>query len=79
MLNNIKKPYIWPEMECDVIDFVTKCKKFQMQKHSLPVKEPMVVTATGAFDKIFLDLVGPLDKDYYGKVYILTMQCEQSL
>lgn len=78
MLNNIKKSYFWPGMERDVTEFVSKCKKCQMQKYSLPIKEPMVVTstATGAFDKIFLDLVGPLDKDYFGKVYILTIQCE---
>lgn len=78
MINNIKKSYFWPGLERDVTNFVNKCKKCQMQKHSLPIKEPMVVTSTamGAFDKVYLDIVGPLDKDYYGKVYILTIQCE---
>lgn len=41
----------------------------------------MVVTTTAqsAFDKIFfLDVVGPLDKDYSDYSYILTLQCELS-
>ena len=79
MLNNIRKTFYWPGMERDVTEFVSKCKKCQMQKHStLPVREPMVITTTaqGAFDKIYLDIVGPLDKDYYGNVYILSIQCE---
>lgn len=78
MINNIKRSYFWPGLEHDVTNFVRKCKKCQMQKHSRQVKEPMVITSTAmsSFDKIFLDIVGPLDKDYYGKVYILTIQCE---
>ncbi|KAG7300808.1 hypothetical protein JYU34_015143 [Plutella xylostella] len=78
MINNIKKYYTWPKMEQDVKEYVSKCSKCQTQKHSIPVKEPMVVTttATSAFDKIYLDIVGPLVKDYFNKVYILTIQCE---
>lgn len=36
----------------------------------------ITTTATSAFDKIFLDLVGPLDRDDEGNCYILTVQCE---
>lgn len=38
----------------------------------------MVITTTAqsAFDKIFLDVVGPLDKDYYDNSYIFILQCE---
>lgn len=35
-------------------------------------------TATTAFDKYFLDVVGPLDRDLYYYVYILTSLCELS-
>lgn len=80
MLNNIKKYYFWTNMDKDVAEFVKKCDKCQKQKHSLPTKQPMTITTTAesAFDKVFIDLVGPLEKDYYNKSYILTLQCELS-
>lgn len=80
MINNIKKKYFWPEMEKDVRDFVTKCEKCQKSKYSRNTKEPMVITTTAsfAFEKVFLDLVGPLDQDVDGNNYILTLQCELS-
>lgn len=80
MSNNIKKYYFWSGMENDIRAFVQKCSKCQKQKHSIPVKEPMVITPTAqsAFEKIFLDLVGPLPRDSNGYVYILTIQCDLS-
>lgn len=78
MSNNIKKHYFWPSMEKDIRDFVTKCSKCQIQKYSIKTKQPMVITttSTSAFDKVFLDIVGPINKDYSDYNYILTIQCE---
>lgn len=78
MVNNIKKYFYWPGLERDVREFVNKCSKCQKEKYARLVKEPMVVTttATSAFDKIFIDLVGPIDRDCYNFSYILTIQCE---
>lgn len=78
MVNNIKSKYYWPELEVDVKHYVSKCSNCQIMKHSTPYKQPMVITTTAssAFEKIFLDLVGPLDKDDAGNQYILTIQCE---
>lgn len=78
MSNNIKKYYYWPGLDDDVTKFVSKCDKCQRQKHSIPIKEPMVITTTAntAFEKIFLDLVGPLETDNDNYSYILTLQCE---
>lgn len=80
MLTNIKKYYFWPGLETDVQNFVKKCPQCQKHKYTFQVKEPMTITSTAhsAFDKIFLDLVGPLDKDSYDYTYILTLQCELS-
>lgn len=80
MISNIKKYYFWSNMEEDVKRYVKKCVKCQTQKHSLPTKQPMEITTTAqsAFDKIFLDIVGPLSRDYYNYSYILTIQCELS-
>lgn len=61
--------------------FVKKCDKCQKQKHSLYYnKEPMSITSTAntAFEKIFLDIVGLLDKYVNNYTYILTIQCELS-
>lgn len=78
MVNNIKKYYFWPGLESDVRNFVNKCMKCQKQKYTKQVKEPMAITTTAhtAFEKIFLDLVGPLDRDENNYMYILTLQCE---
>lgn len=78
MSNNIKKYYYWPGLDKDVKEFVKRCEKCQTQKHCQLTKEPMVITTTShtAFEKIYLDLVGPLDTDNYNFSYILTLQCE---
>lgn len=78
MANNIKKYYYWPSIEKDVIEYVGKCGKCKKQKFSRNIKEPMTITTTAStsFEKIYLDIVGPLDRDEKGNVYILTLQCE---
>ncbi|KAL4707658.1 hypothetical protein ACJJTC_014697 [Scirpophaga incertulas] len=38
----------------------------------------ITTTASSAFDKVYLDLVGPLDNDLDDNRYILTIQCELS-
>jgi len=78
MTNNIKKYYYWPGMTEDVKTFVKKCDSCQRQKHSKYVKEPMMITTTAsyAFQKIYLDIVGPLEKDESEFLFILTLQCE---
>ena len=81
MVNNIKKYYFWPGLQNDVKTFVSKCEKCQKNKHtSHYIKEPMVITSTAntVFEKVFLDVVGPLDRDQNNFSYILTLQCELS-
>lgn len=81
MYNNIKKYYFWPGLEKSVKEFIRKCEKCQTQKYSSHyIKEPMSITttATSAMEKVFIDVVGPLDKDESNNSYILTIQCELS-
>ncbi|CAH2083624.1 unnamed protein product [Euphydryas editha] len=77
MINNIRQKYFWTGLEKDVTEFVRKCDQCQRQKHFKYIKEPMVITDTSgsSFDRILIDLVGPLDKDLYNYTYILTVQC----
>lgn len=80
MINNLRKRFYWPGMEKDVKEYIRKCEKCQKMKYSKNIVEPMVITttATSALEKLFLDVVGPLDRDEEGNVYILTLQCELS-
>lgn len=81
MTNNIKRKYYWPGMHRDIVTYVTNCKDCQKQKHSnKKIKEEMVITTTActSLEKIFLDIVGPLEVDSCGYKYILTLQCELS-
>ncbi|CAG4993640.1 unnamed protein product [Colias eurytheme] len=78
MTNNIKKRYYWTNMDNDITNFVNKCEQCQKQKFHKQVKQPMCITSTAssAFEKIFLDTVGPITRDVNGNAYILTLQCE---
>jgi len=44
------------------------------------IKQPMVITTTAKkpFEKIFLDIVGPVDLSCKGNSYILTIQDDLS-
>ena len=67
-------------MHRDVEKFVKKCDDCQRYKQSKPNVEPMSITSTAssAFKKHFLGLVGPLVQDSEENYYILTTQCEPS-
>lgn len=78
MYANIKKYYFWENLRDDIAKFVGKCNECQRYKHSRPNKQPLTITTTAssAFHKIYLDLVGPLNTDNEENKYILTLQCE---
>lgn len=78
MFNNIKRKFYWPGLLNSIKSFVSRCNACQRNKWIQNPKEPMEITttATTAFQKIFLDLVGPLPKDMEQNTYILTIQCE---
>lgn len=80
MYNNIKKYYFWPGLRNDIIKFVKRCDECQRFKHSKPNVEPMSITTTPshAFQRIFLDIVGPLPENLDENRYILTLQCDLS-
>lgn len=78
MFNNIKKYYYWEGLYRDTERFIRRCDDCQRYKHCRPNTEPMKLTdtASAAFEKIFLDLVGPLETDELDNKYILTIQCD---
>lgn len=80
MYNNVRKYFFWTKLRKDVEEFVKKCDSCQRYKHGKHNLEPMAITTTAysAFQKIFLDIVGPLEQDVQNNRYILTIQCELS-
>uniref|UniRef100_A0A2S2P9B7 Retrovirus-related Pol polyprotein n=1 Tax=Schizaphis graminum TaxID=13262 RepID=A0A2S2P9B7_SCHGA len=67
-------------MEQDVGDYIKNCAICQKGKSSKHIKQPMLITSTvtSTFQKICLDIVGPLPKTDEGNSYILTIQDELS-
>ncbi|KAB0799843.1 hypothetical protein PPYR_07723 [Photinus pyralis] len=80
MYANIKRYYFWNNLKDDVIKLISKCNECQRHKHLNQRKQPLTITTTAssAFQKIYLDLVGPLNQDNETNRYILTIQCELS-
>lgn len=64
-------------MRKQIKQFIKKCPTCQKNKTATRIsKEPMVITttATKAFEKIFLDVVGPLPHSNNGNSFVLTLQ-----
>ena len=69
--------YYYENMKKKIQDYVRTCKECQLKKLTrIKTKQPMVLTDTPgkAFDKISMDIVGPLPKTLKGNEYILTIQ-----
>ncbi|KAA5568671.1 DDE-type integrase/transposase/recombinase, partial [Pseudomonas aeruginosa] len=78
MLSRIKERYHWKNMRSDIEDYVKNCKLCQSNKALRKInKSPMQITtsSTRPFERISLDLVGPLPEAGLSKIkFILTLQ-----
>lgn len=75
--NRMKKRYHWTRMKADVQNFIQNCRPCQLKKLvRIKTKQPMVLTDTpdAAFDKISMDIMGPLPITRSENRYILTIQ-----
>lgn len=75
---HIRKDYYWPGIWKDVQSYVKTCKSCQENKLTrLKTRQPLCITDTPkrAFDKIQMDIVGPLPITESGTRYLLTIQC----
>ena len=76
-LNRIRERFCWPRMRSDIENFVKYCESCQKKKIvRVKTRQPMKITDTPkeAFDKVQMDLVGPLPRTTDGNIYILTLQ-----
>ncbi|KAL4083100.1 hypothetical protein QTP88_028430 [Uroleucon formosanum] len=76
-IKKIKTQFNWRGLKEDVIEYIKNCESCQKGKvANKKVKQPMLITSTSSepFEKIFLDIVGPLVTTLLGNTYILTLQ-----
>lgn len=78
MFNRIKDRFYWKNMRSDIENYVKNCSSCQVNKAYRRVnRAPMVITSTSTspFERIALDIVGPLPESGTAKLkYILTIQ-----
>jgi len=78
-IKKIKTQFNWRGLKEDVIEYIKNCASCQKSKvTNRKVKQPMVITSTSSepFEKLSLDIVGPLVTTLAGNTYILTLQCD---
>ncbi|KAL4103307.1 hypothetical protein QTP88_018772 [Uroleucon formosanum] len=76
-IKKIKTQFNWRGLKEDVIEYIKNCESCQKGKvANKNVKQPILITSTSSepFEKIFLDIVGPLVTTLSGNTYILTLQ-----
>lgn len=73
----IRQTFNWPGLKDDVRNYIKTCVGCQTKKMvRLKTRQPMTLTDTpgNAFDKVALDIVGPLPPSPSNKTHILTIQ-----
>lgn len=73
----IRENFYWGKLKTDVENFIRLCQKCQENKLvRMKNRQPMKITDTPTqpFEKIQIDIVGPLPKTSAGNEYILTIQ-----
>ena len=75
--NRIRQNYFWNNMKTDIQNYIQNCRECTLKKLTrVKTKQPMHITDTpnSAFDKISMDIVGPLPVTPGVNIYILTIQ-----
>lgn len=75
--SKIKTRYYWPSMKSDIRSYIKTCDSCQKNKTNFkPTKQPMQITTTSEkpFERLALDIVGPLPITEHGHRFILTSQ-----
>ncbi|KAL4100898.1 hypothetical protein QTP88_020923 [Uroleucon formosanum] len=77
-VKRLKLNYQWKNLKKDVKRYIQNCEVCQKNKTHRKTKQPMLITTTvtKAFERICLDIVGPLPITELGNTHILTMQDE---
>ena len=74
-ITRLQQKYFWPRMKDSVTEFIRKCllcAKRKAHKRNFAPLQPLPA-ATFAWQRVAMDIVGPLEESYAGNRYILTM------
>lgn len=77
MLKRIQLKYMWQKIKKEIKKYVKSCSSCQANKiERRPIKLPMEITTTSdyAFERIAIDIVGPLNETESGNKFILSIQ-----
>ena len=76
----VKARYAWPGMLGDVAKYVKKCPNCQIMKPNPLQNVPLQITKTSSFifEKVIIDIVGPLPITPRNNKYLLTIQDDLS-
>lgn len=79
-LRNIRKQFNWKGMVRDISKYIKNCPSCQKNKSGRMHIMPMVMpnSASVPFEKVYLDIVGPLEETINGEKYILTFEDDLS-
>uniref|UniRef100_A0A7I4Z6R8 RNA-directed DNA polymerase n=1 Tax=Haemonchus contortus TaxID=6289 RepID=A0A7I4Z6R8_HAECO len=73
-LAKIARKYFWPHMAEDIFALVRSCDACQRKRPNPANQELLIPVTSGAiFDKVYVDLTGPLHPSEAGNKYILAM------
>lgn len=75
--NRIRQNFYWNNLKLDIQNYINHCLQCQIKKLvRVKTKQPMLITDTpySAFEKISMDIVGPLPTTSQQNSYILTIQ-----
>uniref|UniRef100_A0A8R1HMZ2 RNA-directed DNA polymerase n=1 Tax=Caenorhabditis japonica TaxID=281687 RepID=A0A8R1HMZ2_CAEJA len=76
-LHKAQKKYFWPGMRADFLKWTLECLKCQQKRNPHPSKrEPQLVVVTSqVFEKVGIDLTGPLRTSVKSNKYYINMIC----
>lgn len=76
--STIAERYYWKNMDIDIEDYIRTCEKCNKKKATVSEKTPvplqLTTPVTRPFQKVAMDIVGPLPQTHSGNKYILTFQ-----
>ena len=75
--SQIRQTFFWDNMKVDIQKYIQGCLQCQLRKLiRVETKNPMVIidTPTTAFEKILMDIVGPLPETKSRNLYIQTIK-----